>query len=481
VTKPPYRVPLMDEVRALPWNGLRVASTFAGGGGSSTGYRMAGFKVVYANEFVPAAADTYRANAHPDTIVDTTDIRQVTAAQILTATGLTVGELDVLDGSPPCASFSTAGKKSAKWGQVAAYSDTTQRTDDLFYEFARLLKDLQPRVFVAENVSGLVKGVAKGYFKAILTALRDCGYQVSAKLLDAAWLGVPQARQRLIFVGVRNDIPYPPTHPKPMPYQYTVRDALPWLSHQAASTPDGGGFSEGDWRPTDHPSPTVGTHPYSGNGRCPPSFVRAELVSSAADGDWGAGRPRIRSEHNLDAPGPTVMAAGIAGGGPHQTAIVVHETGGQPQYSAGDVTDRVAATIMTTPSHFQVIHDTSGNRSAGEVTDRPSPTITVGVNSLNSQHIQLHTGDPAGLDCVDPETGQDLHLPASSILRHGSATARKLTLGELRALCSFPPDYTLTGSYGQRWERLGRSVPPLMMRAVAAAIRDEILAPSSVG
>ena len=86
---------------------------------------------------------------------------------------------------------------------------------------------------MAENVSGLVKGTAKGYFKMILQDLKDCGYTVTAKLLDAQWLGVPQMRQRIIFVGVRNDLVaefgVKPAHPTPLSYQYTVRDALPWI------------------------------------------------------------------------------------------------------------------------------------------------------------------------------------------------------------------------------------------------------------
>jgi len=151
--KPPYRVPSMAEIAALPWNGYRVASTFSGCGGSSLGYKMAGFHVVWANEFIPAAQDTYRAN-HPDTILDPRDIRTVTGADILAAVGMNQGDLDLFDGSPPCASFSTAGKREAGWGKVKAYSDTKQRTDDLFFEYARLLREIQPKVFVAEERLG---------------------------------------------------------------------------------------------------------------------------------------------------------------------------------------------------------------------------------------------------------------------------------------------------------------------------------------
>ena len=130
--KPDYSVPTMTEINELPWNGLNVISTFAGGGGSSLGYRMAGFKVRVACEFVPAAADTYESNAASYTVVCRDDIREVSGQDLLDLAGLEVGELDILDGSPPCAAFSTAGKKSKGWGEVKSYSDTKQRVDDLF-------------------------------------------------------------------------------------------------------------------------------------------------------------------------------------------------------------------------------------------------------------------------------------------------------------------------------------------------------------
>lgn len=233
VIKPAYKVPSMKEIAALPTT-FTVASTFSGCGGSSLGYRMAGGRCLWANEFVEAARDTYRANAAAYTIVDSRDIRTIEPQQVLDVIQLRPGELDLLDGSPPCASFSTAGKRAALWGKVKQYSDTTQRTDDLFPHFARLLKGIQPKTFVAENVAGMVRGVAKGVFIEVLAALKDCGYRVAARVLDAQWLGVPQARQRLIFVGVRNDLGIDPVHPKPLPYNYTIRDALPDIGHITA-------------------------------------------------------------------------------------------------------------------------------------------------------------------------------------------------------------------------------------------------------
>ncbi len=250
--KPPYRVPSIVEIAAILWNGYSAISTFSGCGGSSLGYKIAGFKVLWANEFIPAAQDTYRAN-HSSTILDTRDIRIVQPEEILEQIGMSVGELDLFDGSPPCASFSTAGKREAGWGKVKQYSDTKQRTDDLFFEYVRLLQGVQPKVFVAENVSGLVKGTAKGYFKEILAAFNGCGYNVKAQLLDAQWLGVPQMRQRIIFIGVRNDLGLAPVFPTPLPYHYSVRDALPFAVAFEAMGPGHTPF----FKPASDPSDTI--------------------------------------------------------------------------------------------------------------------------------------------------------------------------------------------------------------------------------
>jgi DNA (cytosine-5)-methyltransferase 1 len=113
--KPAYKVPTMREIADLPWNGYKVASTFSGGGGSCTGYRMAGYDVVYANEFIASARDTYKAN-NPNSFLDSRDIREVSAKSILDAVNLEVGELDLFDGSPPCSAFSTAGAREKRVG-----------------------------------------------------------------------------------------------------------------------------------------------------------------------------------------------------------------------------------------------------------------------------------------------------------------------------------------------------------------------------
>ena len=252
--KPRYVVPSMADITALPWNGLNVISTFSGCGGTCLGYKMAGYRVLWANEFVPAAREVYKLN-HPGTILNGQDIREVAAEQVLEATGMKVGQADVLEGSPPCASFSSGGVLEAGWGKVRKYSDTAQRTDDLFWEFARLVQGIQPKVFVAENVAGLVRGVSKGYFKQIYKMLADCGYRVEARVLDAAWLGVPQSRKRIFIQGVRQDLDIAPSFPKPWPYTYTMAEIHPHI--HSVELANGGPRQNHEYRPTNRPAYTV--------------------------------------------------------------------------------------------------------------------------------------------------------------------------------------------------------------------------------
>ena len=216
---------------------FNVVSLFAGGGGSSTGYRLAGGNVLAINEFIESAQETYQEN-YPDTYIFKDDIRKLTGDMILEKINMAKGELDILDGSPPCSSFSSAGAKEKLWGEVKKYSDTEQRTDDLFFEFARILNEVQPKVFVCENVAGLVMGASAkllgnqqfnlfgGEENTIYHSLVSCGYNVRYKVLNAKHYGVPQNRDRTIFIGVRNDIKSNITYPKKMSELVTLGEAL---------------------------------------------------------------------------------------------------------------------------------------------------------------------------------------------------------------------------------------------------------------
>ncbi len=225
-------------------NAPTVISAFAGGGGSLTGYLMTGFLDLLAIEWNDNAVETLRLN-WPELDIYHGDIAKINVDEILDLTGLQSGELDILDGSPPCQGFSTAGKR-----------DFNDDRNQLFHEYVRLLRGLQPKVFVMENVSGLVKGKMKLIFVTMLKELKASGYKVSAKLLNAMYFYVPQSRARLIFIGVREDLGIEPSHPKaeskPITPRIAIGDLIPdeyddfpeWLK-LAALNMDAGNYSSG--------------------------------------------------------------------------------------------------------------------------------------------------------------------------------------------------------------------------------------------
>jgi len=220
----------MEEINNFPKNGYNVVSLFSGCGGSSLGYKLAGFDVKLASEFIPNAIEVYKTN-HTTTIVLEKDIRETTGQEILDLIHINKYELDILDGSPPCSDFSINGKREEGWGKVKPYSTTKQRVDDLFFEYARLVKEIMPKVFVAENVKGLTIGKAKDVLDKILTTLRDIGYKVEYKVLDASDYDVPQKRERTILIGVRNDLNIEPSFPLPTGNKISCKDAIEDLIH----------------------------------------------------------------------------------------------------------------------------------------------------------------------------------------------------------------------------------------------------------
>lgn len=228
----PYTVKDVKEASAQ--NKFTVISCFAGGGGSSTGYRLAGGKILLINEFVEEAIASYKKN-YPDTPVLVDDIKKYKGEDFLKMANIKEGELDILDGSPPCSAFSVAGKREKGWAGaeldtrrsyfdddgnivhegelvvkegIKQYSDgkTVEAIEDLFLEFVRVAEDIKPKVIVAENVKGITFGEAKSKLHEFIKAFEDIGYQVTYRVLNAADYGTPQARERTIFICVRDDV-----------------------------------------------------------------------------------------------------------------------------------------------------------------------------------------------------------------------------------------------------------------------------------
>ena len=206
-----------------------------------------------------------------------------------------------------------------------------------------------------------------------LTRLDACGYDVRCKVLDAQWLGVPQSRRRAIFVGSRKDLKPAADFPKPLPYNYALKEVLPGLRvvHDTS-----GDFGVGDV--TDRPCPAI-------------------TVSGGA------------AHHHFK-----VFDGSIEGTAIHKEWKTLRQ---------GEQSDK----------YLNLIRADAG---------KPSPCVTATGGSRGAAGV-THPNEP-----------------------------RKFTIEELRIICGFPADFQLTGKYQQQWERLGRAVPPPMMREVAAVLRD---------
>lgn len=189
-------------------HGLKVFGTFICGGGSTMGYKLAGFEHLGGVEIDPQVADVYKTNHNPKYLY-VEDIRDFADR---TTFPDELHNLDILDGSPPCSSFSMAGNREKDWGKEKVFREgqAKQRLDDLFFDYIKLAKKLQPKVVIAENVKGMLQGNAKSYVKRVKYEFEQAGYTVQLFLLNAASMGVPQKRERVFFICQRNDLTFNP-------------------------------------------------------------------------------------------------------------------------------------------------------------------------------------------------------------------------------------------------------------------------------
>ena len=187
-------------------NGLKVFSCFACGGGSTMGYKLAGCEVLGCCEIDPKMNEVYVANHHPkfNYLMDIRDFNK------LDDLPKELYNLDILDGSPPCTTFSMAGEREESWGKKKTFREgqAEQTLDDLPFIFIDTVAKLTPKCMIMENVEGLMKGEAWAYVQKIYQQLHDIGYKVKHWILKGQHMGVPQTRHRVFFVALRNDIAF---------------------------------------------------------------------------------------------------------------------------------------------------------------------------------------------------------------------------------------------------------------------------------
>lgn len=321
-----------------------VISLFAGCGGSSLGYKMAGYRELLAIDFEENAIATFRKNFRCKALQ--ADIRETTGRDIMKLCGIKKGGLDVLDGSPPCQGFSRSNVKNKR--------RIRDPRNNLVLRFIELVEEIQPKVFIMENVMGMAQGKAKGLFIGYMKKMKEMNYRVKCKLMNAMYYGVPQSRRRAIFMGVRNDLKKEPIYPKLSNRFIAVADAL------------------------------------------------RNIKNSKEELAWAK------------------------------------------KITSSDLCKKYMALVKQ-----------------GESASKYHPRKLW----FNFQRID---GDKPSF-CV-----LKLISKGGSNLIHPYED-RNITIAELKVLHSFPGDFVFTGGYTQQWARIGNSVPPLMMRAIAKTIRKEIL------
>lgn len=187
-------------------NGLKVFSCFACGGGSTMGYKLAGCEVLGCCEIDPKMNEVYVKNHHPkyNFLMDIREFNALPNEEIPAE----LFDLDILDGSPPCTTFSMAGEREDSWGKKKKFREgqAEQTLDDLSFVFIETAAKLRPKCVVMENVEGLLLGEAWTYVQEIYTHFNRIGYSVKHWLCKGENMGIPQTRHRVFFIAVRNDI-----------------------------------------------------------------------------------------------------------------------------------------------------------------------------------------------------------------------------------------------------------------------------------
>ena len=205
----PYKWNIADgyPAKGIEKNNLNVFGTFICGGGSTMGYKLAGFNHLGGVEIDPPIADVYKTNHNPKYLY-LQDIRDFNKRTDLPTE---LYSLDILDGSPPCSTFSMAGSREKAWNKEKVFREgqAKQTLDDLVFVYCDTIIKLQPKVFLLENVKGIIQGNAKVYSKAIVQKMTKAGYTVQVFCLNAASMGVPQKRERVFFIGHKNEFKLP--------------------------------------------------------------------------------------------------------------------------------------------------------------------------------------------------------------------------------------------------------------------------------
>ena len=259
---------------------------FAGAGGLALGVEKAGFNTLGLIEFDKDAADTLKKN-RPNWNVINDDIANISCLDLEKYFSIKKGELDFLSGGAPCQAFSYAGKRLG----------LEDARGTLFYHYALFLEKLQPKMFLFENVRGLLTHDHGKTYSTMLDIFTRAGYTIDKQVLNAWNYGVPQKRERLITIGIRNDLVGKTEYrfPKAHSYKPVLRDVL-------LDCPDGPGVPYGEKK-----RKIFELVPAGGYWRDIDPAIAKEYMKSCWDMEGG--RTGILRRMSLDEPSLTVLTS----------------------------------------------------------------------------------------------------------------------------------------------------------------------------
>ena len=217
-----------SDLKHVPKNGLKVFSTFSCGGGSSYGYKLAGYDLLGNCEIDSKINAMYVKNHRPKYNFNM-DIRNFNRLKDIPEP---LYHLDILDGSPPCSTFSISGQREDNWGKAKAFKEGQRKQvlDDLFFVFLETVERLQPKVVVAENVDGMTRGKARYYITMVINEFKRIGYDVQLFRFNSMFMNVPQSRERIFFIANRMGYPKLNIRPNEKPVlfrEFASRKAKP--------------------------------------------------------------------------------------------------------------------------------------------------------------------------------------------------------------------------------------------------------------
>lgn len=379
---------------------------FAGAGGLSLGLERAGFQSLYANEYIERFAKTYALN-HPETVVDTRDIRTVDPEAIREKLGIQKGELDLVAGGPPCQGFSVN----------APTRSIDDRRNHLFRDFLRFVSTFQPKAILIENVPGLVSFEGGGTLDAILQALEDLGYAAQVQILYAPHFGVPQTRWRTVIIGSRDFSLETVTSVFPSPRYHAPARVNFTSSHR--------------------------------NRRLVSSVLPGELPLHTTIEDAIGDLPKLENGGEVES-GSSYASVPTS---PYQALLRAG--------SNGVHNHRVPRLSAINMQRLRFIPP------GGNWTDIPEDLLPAGMKrARRSDHTKRYgRGLPQGLASTiltkcDPHWGAYFHYEQS----------RAYSVREAARIQSFPDSYFFTGTLSEQYAQVGNAVPPLMAEALGEAL-----------